>query len=289
MTTRRGRAPSRGPNPATHVVAVDIGNSAAKWSIRGVAAKSGDERRVSVRDSRWAARFVDGVDAEIAGAGPIRFHAASVNVPALQRLHRRLRTLGRGDELRVITGADCPMTTRLPNPSRLGIDRLLAAWRASRVAPGKWCVVIDAGSAITVDCAHPDGVFLGGAILPGIALQFESLGRGTDALPTLDHLDGGSSWPDVSVPATTTDTAIRAGVWLGTAAAIDGMIDRTLAGVKLSSKTSASRSKYEVFLTGGDAERLSPLLSHPHHLHANLVLEALLDESLDRATTAVDA
>lgn len=303
MIQPRGKA----ARPQSPIIAVDIGNSAAKWmSVAQDGATTTAQQRLSLRDPRWASRLIKAVDQQF-GDVAIRFRVASVNSPQLRRLARRFASLGRGDQLQIIGREHCPMTTRLPRPERLGIDRLLAAWKASRWSPRQACVVIDAGSAITVDCVSPQGVFLGGAILPGVALQFESLGRGTDALPTLDPtqaVDAPAS--GVAVPATDTDSAIRAGVWLGTAAAIDGLIRRSLDATQPSRKAKGQGSAAgkavagmtavegstaakgpdspdracQVFLTGGDSERLSPLLNHPHRRHDNLVLEALLDEAI---------
>lgn len=312
MIQVRGKA----AQPQSPIVAVDIGNSAVKWmSVAQDGSAPTPQQRLSVRDPRWASRLIKAIDQQL-GDVAIRFRVASVNSPQLRRLARRFASLGRGDQLQIIGREHCPMTTRLPHPERLGIDRLLAAWKASRWSPEQPCVVIDAGSAITVDCVSPQGVFLGGAILPGVALQFESLGRGTDALPTLDHtLSVDDPACGVAVPGTDTDSAIRAGVWLGTAAAIDGLIrqsiramqpqltdegrvSRTAKGQDANAGKTVARGKAvaprktvdkgqgspdracQVFLTGGDSGRLSPLLSHPHRRHDNLVLEALLDEAI---------
>lgn len=288
MIQARGKA-ARNRTP---IVAVDIGNSAAKWIRIGPDGSSPTaQQRLSVRDPRWASRLIKAIDQE-AGDVAIRFRVASVNSPQLKRLARRFAALGRGDQLQIVGREHCPMTTRLPNPERLGIDRLLAAWEASRLAPGESCVVIDAGSAITVDCVSPQGEFLGGAILPGVALQFESLGRGTDALPTLDHtVSADGPAPDLGIPATDTASAIRAGVWLGTASAIDGLIQQSIRATQPPAAATGKRAAShacQVFLTGGDSGRLSSLLNHPHRLHDNLVLEALLDDAilLDRRQPA---
>jgi type III pantothenate kinase len=304
------QARGKAARPLSPIVAVDIGNSAVKWmSVAEDGSTPTAQQRISLRDPRWASRLIKAIDQQL-GDVVIRFRVASVNSPQLRRLARRFASLGRGEQLQIIGREHCPMTTRLPHPERLGIDRLLAAWKASRWSPHQACVVIDAGSAITVDCVSPQGVFLGGAILPGVALQFESLGRGTDALPTLDHtLSVDDPACGVAVPATDTDSAIRAGVWLGTAAAIDGLIrqsihamqppmtdegqppiaakrqdanaGKTVARAKTAAKGNGSPDRgCQVFLTGGDSGRLSPLLSHPHRRHDNLVLEALMDEAI---------
>lgn len=281
--------------PAPDLVVVDIGNSAVKWTVERATARTigspaarpvdspdnspnARPRRLSIEQRDWPSQLLADVDRRSAGR-PTRFRVASVNTAALEKLSTELAVLGRGDQLRVIRGPDCPMTTVLANPERLGIDRLLAAWRASRLRPERWVIVVDAGSAITVDCIDPAGIFRGGAILPGIALQLRALGRGTDALPTLDHSAHDEPvTPRCTLPGTDTVAAIQSGVWLGTAAAIEGLVRQTLR--RVSEHPEPAVPDAEVFLTGGDAARLSPLIDLPHHVRDNLVIEALLADEL---------
>lgn len=62
--------------------------------------------------------------------------------------------------------------------NRLGVDRWLALLAARQVAPGD-LVVVDAGTAITLDLVRADGKHLGGYILPGVTRQAQSLWGGT--------------------------------------------------------------------------------------------------------------
>ena len=89
----------------------------------------------------------------------------------------------------------------------LGIDRILALWGAAESQ--EWPVlVIDAGSALTFTAATEDR-FIGGAILPGLQLQFQALSQGTAALPKVDAI-GLETLP--ARWATDTFTAIQSGV-----------------------------------------------------------------------------
>ena len=63
-----------------------------------------------------------------------------------------------------------------------GVDRLLNA-AAAYATLKQACVVVDAGTAVTVDFVDGHGTFHGGAIAPGARLQIDALHRGTDALP----------------------------------------------------------------------------------------------------------
>lgn len=104
--------------------------------------------------------------------------------------------IGAYAQAREITLADISLGNLYPT---LGIDRVLALLGAgSRY--GYPVLVIDGGTAITLTGADGDRNLLGGAILPGLQLQFDSLGLGTAALPRLNL----SSGPDSTKPSTVT-------------------------------------------------------------------------------------
>ena len=64
----------------------------------------------------------------------------------------------------------CPWTCRWRGPDKVGIDRLLdAVADESLASQGEPAIVVDLGTAITVDLVSASGAFLGGAIMPGIA------------------------------------------------------------------------------------------------------------------------
>ena len=85
----------------------------------------------------------------------------------------------------LLAGEDFPLSlpTRYREPDRCGADRLVAALAAQELGRGK-VVVVDAGTAITVDGVNGEGTFLGGQILPGLGLSLEALARHT-ALPSV--------------------------------------------------------------------------------------------------------
>src|SRR5256886_13212017 len=78
-------------------------------------------------------------------------------------------------------------------------------------------IVVDFGTATTFDCITADGHFLGGEIMPGIRTASDALIRGTAKLPATDLA------PPTRTIGRRTDEAIRAGVLLGTADAVDGL------------------------------------------------------------------
>ena len=75
-----------------------------------------------------------------------------------------------------------PMPVRVAEPDKVGTDRLLLALGAKTVA-GAPCIVVSAGTAITVDVVDADGFFAGGAIAPGFGLAADALHEKTAFLP----------------------------------------------------------------------------------------------------------
>ncbi|WP_308389142.1 type III pantothenate kinase [Acidithiobacillus sp. AMEEHan] len=140
----------------------------------------------------------------------------------------------------------------LPNayqpPESLGFDRrccLIGAWR--QVADGV-ALVIDAGTAITMDTlAH--NRFLGGQILPGLQSQLHCLQQSTALLPPT------KLQADPKPLANDTMSGMQAGVWYGTLAAIRQAITGFL----------QQWPNGRIFLTGGDAALLQPQLSAAQH------------------------
>lgn len=78
----------------------------------------------------------------------------------------------------------CGVKNCYEQPEKLGTDRwaaIIAAWHIKQ-AP---CVVVNAGTAVTIDALNEKGEFIGGMILPGIHLMQQSLGVATAQLPTI--------------------------------------------------------------------------------------------------------
>ena len=125
------------------------------------------------------------------------------------------------------------------------MDRRVQVLGAARLASGP-AVVVSCGTALTVDMANADGALLGGAILPGLTLGMKALAAATAQLPVVD-LAG-----NVQVPGRDTETAIRTGVVLGGAGAVERIV------------AAFGRADVAVFLTGNDATFLEGRLTlHP--------------------------
>lgn len=140
----------------------------------------------------------------------------------------------------------------------LGVDRWLAMLGARARTEASF-IVIDTGTAVTLDLVDARGQHRGGGIVPGLDAM-----RG--ALPgAIQHAaSGGTAGP--TWPATNTADGIEAATLLGLAELINGLATR-LAG--------ALADRPELFLTGGDADRLRAYLASPVVHAPSLVLEGL--------------
>ncbi len=154
-----------------------------------------------------------------------------------------------------------PMLTELVPPLTVGVDRLLCALAAHRRG-GEASVVIDAGTAVTVDFVDAFGVFKGGVIAPGYRMMLEALSAGTDALPRVDGGVGGGALPEGAIGRTTAD-AMR----LGCAAAVRG-----LARLQIDQYAELNNAYPRVIATGGDAPLIFERDDLVEHIVPDLVL-----------------
>lgn len=146
---------------------------------------------------------------------------------------------------------------RYQPPGALGVDRWasLIAVRSLGTSPA---VVIDAGTAVTVDALSAEGMFEGGVIFPGISLAVHSLDK-ADNLSVADQVNP-------SVFAQSTEQAMYSGVLYSIAAGIDGIVVRMRKSLGYS---------VNVYLSGGDADTLAGLLEHHVIKEPDLVLKGV--------------
>ena len=113
-----------------------------------------------------------------------------------------------------------PIGNAYLTPATLGRDRLAAAVGAATLYPGRNALIVDFGTAVTLDFVSADGVFRGGCISPGMAMRFRALHEYTAALPLCDATDS------AELLGRTTDEAVRLGVMNSLAFEIEGYIAR---------------------------------------------------------------
>jgi type III pantothenate kinase len=241
------------------VLLVDVGNSRVKWARceRGVlgAQQAADHAAWTV--SEWRAAL-------FAGAAVERVLAASVaggaSLVALDEAARA--ATGHGIE-RVTTQREAAgVVNGYADPGLLGVDRWLAAIGGYRRAGGA-CVIVDIGTAATVDVVASDGRHRGGYIVPGPRLMVASLLHGTSDLASFHA----TSPPGVGpVFADNTRDAIERGCRVALAA----WVDRCVADAgKLLGTTP------RLLLTGGALPEVRPYLEARGEEVPDLVLQGL--------------
>lgn len=235
---------------------VDVGNSRIKWGLCSSehvwSTASLPPEDAAAWERQWdqwqLKRFQEWI---VTGVHPARREA----------LADWLKT--RADVVRVLASArELPLQVEVEHPERVGMDRLLNAVAANRRRQENVAaIIIDAGSAVTVDYVDGRGVFRGGAIFPGLRLMASALHEHTALLPIVDIGEG------FMPPGTSTVEAIQAGVYFTVLGGIERLINEYQRRFE---------AAFEIFLTGGDAKALAPRLRHPAHLWPEMTLEGIL-------------
>jgi type III pantothenate kinase len=154
-------------------------------------------------------------------------------------------------------GEQLGVTSHYRDPAQLGSDRWAALVAARHASPSNQ-LVVNAGTALTVDALRADGVFAGGLIVPGPALMRRSLGAATAQLRLTDGIF--EPFPR-STPDAITTGSVQAAI-----GAIERMRD---------AMTAAGFAPQRIVLSGGGAPELEPHLPMPVTLNDNLVLDGL--------------
>ena len=245
---------------------VDVGNSAVKWARLAADGSVAVGGRVLHRGGLdVAAALSDAWRAAPAPRRAVGCSVASAEVVAAVERAARAAGLAGVEWMRSQAShrAEVTLVNGYLDPGQLGADRWHALLGACARLPGSSLVVVNAGTATTVDCvrAGAGGArFVGGCIAPGVRLMLESLARGTAGLPLATGAP--ADFPD------TTDKAIVTGVLDAQAGLVQRVWSRFSAGLEPAP---------QLLLAGGHAEllaarlpaELAPLIEH------NLVLRGL--------------
>lgn len=236
---------------------VDIGNSRVKWAL----ARAG-----AITEGPFAfARPGDASDAAFAIAWGALSPPAAVAVCSVAGP-------GGTDALAAWTRAQwglapyelrpCRRAGALVNgyrdPGALGADRWANLLGARALLGAADAIVVDAGTAVTVDALRGDGRHLGGAILAGLEAGRAGLRAAAPALP--------AAIDDAGLPADTPGGAIGAGTLVGLAGAIE----------RLAAAVGSDLERPRRVVTGGDAGRLAPWLGPDWALEPLLTLRGVL-------------
>lgn len=242
----------------TPILVIDLGNSRMKWGLhdpRGwVAAGATPNNEIgtmTLRDWQNLPRPARVVGVNVAG------EAARVRVEAQLARWRLI------PQWLTATSAACGVTNGYRIPGQLGPDRwasLIAARQRTtgfEVSPPP-AIVVNAGTAVTIDALDASGRFLGGLILPGLRLMLRSLAENTAALKVAPGAF--AHYPD------NTPDALYSGAVHAVAGAIEQMRARLNAGQHGS----------RCFLAGGAAPEIALHLTGEVEVVDNLVLEGVL-------------
>ena len=228
--------------PTLHLLAIDIGNSRTTIG------------RFDGRDLQRTESFAnDDLSAIVSAAAAFRDDTdddddalraviiATVHDAHAERISGAIADQTSLDLYRVGSDLPVPVACALDPETITGSDRLLNALAAFDLL-GQACMVVDAGTAVTIDFVDGEGTFHGGAILPGAAMQLRALHDFTDALPELAF-----TAPADDVFGRNTAEAMLRGVFHG----IRGAVQR------LTERTAEAYGAYPlVIATGGDAPTL---------------------------------
>jgi type III pantothenate kinase len=229
---------------------VDAGNTRVKWALVDDDAAPGGWRAhgagLHAELDRMAPEWIGCTRALISNvAGPLLRERIAAALPG-----------GIDVEWFASTNERAGLRNGYREPARLGCDRFAAAIGARALAPGQDLIVATCGTATTVDAVRADGLFIGGMILPGLALMASSLARNTAQLP---QVAAGRATPPLF--GDNTDDAIVAGCLSAQA----GAIERAVTG----------HGARTCIVSGGAAPFIAPALKVDYLAVDNIVLVGL--------------
>jgi len=152
-----------------------------------------------------------------------------------------------------------PIKNRYTKPAQVGQDRLVVSYAAMKLCKPP-LVVVDFGTAVTLDYVNRKGEYEGGLIFPGIRLSLESLVKNAALLPRV-HVT-----PAKGIVGRSTRDSMNNGLVHGYAAMCDGLIDRV---------REKHGRRVKVIATGGDALLISKFSRSVKRVEEDLIFEGL--------------
>jgi type III pantothenate kinase len=237
------------------ILELDCGNTRIKWRSR-------DGERVSHQGAFPTSDSLNGViSSELGNESILRVLIGSVLDDDFRKklVAWSLGCFGINPEFAVSEPRCNGVINGYQLPEKLGVDRWLAILAAKAHTPGA-SIIVDCGSAITVDLVTAQGEHLGGYIAPGLRLMREALGANTSAIKL-----GQIGYPDNDFPGRNTVAAIKS----AELAMISGLVTRAKAAL-----LHYEASEPAIWVTGGDGQWLSSQLENSR-FEADLVLDGL--------------
>ncbi len=163
--------------------------------------------------------------------------------------------------LLVSQNMDTGMDIVIDNPQEVGADRIINSVAAySRYQ--RELIIVDFGTAITLDCVSARGEYIGGSIAPGLGISFDALISRTAKLPRIDI-----STPPEHPIGTNTETALKSGLLYGFGGLVEGLVNRIC--------QQFLPAVPKVIATGGMAEVIAPYAPSIEKVEPMLTLEGL--------------
>lgn len=244
--------------PADALLVIDMGNTGVDLAIYDEDGLQQVRRAETHAAQSWTEPIRDLW--HVIGDVPHRAVAlASVCPPQTSAMIALLEDLCGVEPLQVRTDLPLPMPVDVESPEDVGVDRVCACAAAyERVQEA--CAVASFGTATTVDCVSPDGRFLGGAILPGLAMSLEALHLRTAQLPHIDL-----ALPEGPIGRNTQD-AILSGVLYGMVGAVREIVERFATEL---------REWPHLVVTGGNAAVVHELADYVDSVSPHLILQGI--------------
>lgn len=184
---------------------------------------------------------------------------SSVVPPAIHALRRACRRYFDVEPLVVGPGIKTGLAIRYDNPREIGADRIVNAVAAHSRVEGP-CIVVDFGTATTLDCIDGKGAYLGGAIAPGIRTALDALVSRAAKLPRVEI-----ERPRAAI-GKTTEQSMQSGLLYGYTALVDGLAGRLAAEME---------GEVAVIATGGLANAIAAESRTIDRVEPDLTLEGL--------------
>jgi len=227
---------------------IDAGNTRTKAAIYDAAGQLVDTMIAGENDLNPIRDFV------------IQHHPLHAILSATGQLDWSLDELDiKGRKIDLSHETPLPISIVYSTPSTLGRDRIASACGAKAMFPGKNCLVISAGTCMTMDVILGSGTYIGGNIAPGLKMRLQSMHEYTARLPLAEE-----GWPDKPFGDSTLH-ALQNGACLGMVMEIEGILTRA----------KNAFGEVLVVMTGGDSAFLAEQIESQIFVAPELVTQGL--------------
>ena len=240
---------------------IDVGNTRLKWGVldAGAIRRTGHITQEAISATGLAALTSKlPRDAETVLASNVAGSSFATRLSGVVGMHC-------GCDIHFVRTAkqQCGVTNSYRQPRHMGVDRwvaMIGAWNEFEAA----CLIVDAGTAVTIDAIDDDGRHLGGQILPGVGLMARALTLQTSDIPAVQPRSGAAA-SGMSMFASSTSRAVE-----------QGSINAVVGAVERAAWTMEENGiEPEIVLTGGDASRILTSLDDDAMHCPHLVLSGL--------------